>query len=242
MIWKLFVAIVGTFFLAMIAFLAKGAEIPSTEFGRNTVTVAPTKAPTTAQDAFSEMKIEKIGNHTYYSETMFDLRGRTEEEREEVLSQMRKADKQLNRDIFVTGFNSEFGTENFRLFGLRMTNGIAEAKMSLNSGWDMEKDEVLWGSHRYGLIEFMPEVTIDPEGVMQAELLFEKVYNLAKDNEKYIFEHRRTEPISGTYMLKANEEGVVYYEFRINKYTTIEVNAKTGEVMNEYYWDGVYVD
>ena len=222
--------------------VAGNAELSSTNRGNTAAVATPTPSPTTVQNAFSEDKILKIGNHTYYSETMFALRGRTEEEREEVFAQMRKADKLLNCDIFVTGFNTEFGTADFRMFGLRMTNGIPEAKMSLSSGWDMENDKVLWGSHRYGLIEFMPEVTIDTEGIMPAEPLFEKVYGLAKANEKYIFEHRRTEPISGTYMLKADETGVVYYEFRINKYTTIEVNAKTGEVMNEYYWDGVYVD
>ena len=242
MIWKIWLAILGTFFLTLIAMVAGNAELSSTNRGNTVAVATPTPSPTTVQNAFSEDKILKIGNHTYYSETMFALRGRTEEEREEVFAQMRKADKLLNCDIFVTGFNTEFGTADFRMFGLRMTNGIPEAKMSLSSGWDMENDKVLWGSHRYGLIEFMPEVTIDTEGIMPAELLFEKVYGLAKANEKYIFEHRRTEPISGTYMLKADEAGVVYYEFRINKYTTIEVNAKTGEVMHEYYWDGVYED
>ena len=242
MIWKIFVAIVGTFLLTVVAMVAKGVELPATDPGRTTVTATPTPASTNAGNAFSETKLVKIGNHTYYAETMYAVRGTKGEQREFVLSQMKKADRTLDHDVYVTGFNTMYDSEDFRMFGLRMTNGVIEAEMSLNSGWDKSNDTVLWGTNHYGLMEYMPEVLINTDGIMPASLLFDKVYNLAKNNERLIFEHRHVEPISGTYMLMADEAGVIYYEFRINEYSYIEVNAKNGDVMKQYYWDAVYVD
>jgi hypothetical protein len=242
MIWKIFVAILGSFILSIVALVAKDVEIPTTDRDRTVVTVTPTAAPTTVQNAFTEMKFVKVGNHTYYPETMFALKVSKEEHMEMVISQMKNADRFLDVDVYVTGFNSMFDTEDFRMFGRRMTNGVVEEEMNLNSGWDKATDTVRWYSRPYGLTEYMPQVTIDTDGIMPASLLFEKVYTLAKEHEKSIFAHRRVEPIRGTYMLMADEAGVIYYEFTINRYSTIGVNAKTGEVIKQYYWDGVYVD
>lgn len=49
--------------------------------------------------------------------------------------------------------------------------------------------------------------------------------------------------ITGTYRLEydANKD-ILYYSFRINEYSEVCINAKTGDFTEQHFWDGVYVD
>ena len=38
----------------------------------------------------------------------------------------------------------------------------------------------------------------------------------------------------------ADGQGELYYEFTVNKYSTVMVDAKTGSVTETHYWNGVY--
>ena len=69
-----------------------------------------------------------------------------------------------------------------------------------------------------------------------------KAYALAKENEGKMFEHRKREPIRGSYMLKADIHGDPFYEFLINEHSMVRIRAKDGEVITAFFWDGVYVD
>jgi uncharacterized membrane protein YkoI len=37
-----------------------------------------------------------------------------------------------------------------------------------------------------------------------------------------------------------DSNGKLYYRFTVNKYSTVDVDAKTGEIISERYWDGIY--
>ena len=48
--------------------------------------------------------------------------------------------------------------------------------------------------------------------------------------------------IPATYILKFGILEGLYYEFTINEYSTIKVDAHNGQVITKNFWDGVYVD
>lgn len=244
MIIKLLAAIFSALVLALAGAVVDGkADFSNLRGGdREVVSESRIEAQTTAETAFSEVKLTKVGNHTYYPDTLFDSRYVSEENRKIVFAEMEKADKCLETDVYISGFNQEYMSEYFRLYGYRMTDGIVEPEFSLNTGRGSD-GTVSWGSHKYGLLSLLPDAGyVNGDGVRPASEFFAKVYDLAKEHEKQIFRHCKTEPIRGNYMLNADLQGNVFYEFTINAYTTIRVNARTGAVMEEYYWDGVYVD
>ncbi|MBO4627225.1 MAG: hypothetical protein J5645_04575 [Lachnospiraceae bacterium] len=192
--------------------------------------------------AFVETKIEKIGKHTYYPATLFDDRRIGEKDREYVLGQMRKGDANLTCDVYVNGFNSEYRKEGFHLFGYLLIDGVIEQDYSITSG-NMEDGSVTWGSHRYGLLERIPKVTLaGREKVRPASEFAGAVYELALKNKNTIFHFRKEEAIRGSYLLMADAAGRLYYEFTINEYSTVRVDAITGEVLREFFWDGVYTE
>ena len=190
--------------------------------------------------AFSEAKIEKIGKHTYYASTLFDEPNLSEENKAYVLEQMRKGDAELTLDVYVSGFNSAYGKDEFRLFGYRMTDGVVECDYSISTGMTAGGG-VVWGSHRYGLLERIPEVAFaGREKVRPASEFTDAVYALAKANESTIFRYTEKAAIRGEYVLTADAEGRLFYEFTINRNSTVRVDAITGEVLQQRFWDGVY--
>ena len=74
--------------------------------------------------------------------------------------------------------------------------------------------------------------------------LFDKVMDLAEINrDKMFFDKNDQTEITGTYRLEydANKD-ILYYSFRINEYSEVCINAKTGDFTEQHFWDGVYVD
>ena len=79
-------------------------------------------------------------------------------------------------------------------------------------------------------------ISVDPEKI------FPKVAELACKN-KYSMMMNRGNLIYGTYVLKFNDtQNYLYYEFTLNTYTTIKVNAKNGKIDYSEFKDGYPVD
>ena len=74
-------------------------------------------------------------------------------------------------------------------------------------------------------------------GLIPAEDVFEKVYERASQSDKV---RQSADEITGTYLLAVDSTGTLYYRFTINRYSTVDVDAKTGEIIFERYWNGIY--
>ena len=230
MFWKMLVMIISAILVAsLLTYAISIAEMKKSERG-------------SAENAvFTEVKMVKVGNHTYYPDTLFDLRRPKIEDKEWIIEFMKKADRDLTYDVYVTGFNSMYATDEFRMFGLKMEQGVVEPDISLNTGI-LPDGSVIWGSSRYGIEENFPEIPIDLTAVRPADRYFDAVYALAEEHKDEMFAIRGEEPISGTYMLKVKHTGEIYYEFVINEFSYVNVNAKTGEITLQHFWNGVYED
>ena len=207
------------------------------------VGVEPMTRGTTTKSPFVELKMEKLGNHTYYSESMFTNQNAIKNGRETVLEQMRIADANLEYDVYVTGFNSMYGTEDFRMYGLLITDGVPNNDFSITSGFNPETGKVDWVSHRYGLLSLIPAPKwVDRLDMIPVEEAFRTAMSLAEENKHTMFRLRKEEPIRGTWMVKCDAEGNVFFDFVINDFSSVWIDGKTGEVLRAYFWNGIYED
>lgn len=233
MVRKVILAFIGACIVSALLVLCLGIDHPE-RTGQNT----PTPTPTAAEAAFSEIEIVRVGKHTYYPNTLFDVRYLEEGEKEGALEFMKKADRNLTCDVFVNWYNS-YSTAGVRLQGMLMEQGVVKQELSLSTSI-LSDGTVLWDSPLHGLEDKLSEIPIDLTGVRPAKDFFQTVYELAEEHKSAMFALRDEEPIRGVYMLKAKQTGVIYYEFRINEFSYVEVNAKTGDIIHHSFWNGVY--
>ena len=74
------------------------------------------------------------------------------------------------------------------------------------------------------------------------EPCFETVEKLAEEHKNELLGYRES-GVYGTYLLCYDlTRDILVYEFRINDYSALSFDAKTGELVHEYYFDGVIVD
>ncbi len=76
--------------------------------------------------------------------------------------------------------------------------------------------------------------------VIKPEKIIPDVEMLAIQNS-YQMLMDRGNTIYGTYILKGNSySGQLYYEFTLNRYSYVKVDAKTGEILEYEFFNGYY--
>lgn len=192
---------------------------------------------TTAATAFSAVGVRKIGNHTYIPVDFYDLRSRDSSEEKIIEACLEEADKSLDRDIYVNGIGGAMTPGEYRLFAWACEQGAVLEDIRFCA---TRENTPLYTWYQNDLT--IPEPEIDTTGVIPASDVFDTVFDLCKQNEDTMFRNRNKEPIRGTYILKFGILEGLYYEFTINEYSTIKVDAHNGQVIMKNFWDGVYVD
>lgn len=193
-----------------------------------TVEKADSKAPS---GAFKEAELIKIGEHTYYPEDLFDHSDRDRDYKDHMISQLTEADKDLHDDIYVHGIGESEVKGEFRFFGLMMNDGVTYDCAQMTCWYDDEQGSVWSNDSKFRRADF------SKSGLIDAETAFGKVYENASKSDKV---KRVSSKVTGTYLLMCDSEGKLYYRFTVNTYSTVDVDAKTGEIFSERYWDGIY--
>lgn len=195
---------------------------------------------TTANTAFKPVVFVTSGSHSYYSDDMFDFRNVDSKTEKMVKKQFEKADKTLYEDIYITGFNTGLNSPNsvadLRLFGCLLLDGAIYEEFRVVA--DDDGSGIYWRD----VDNTVPIPQVDKTGLADPADFFDRVYKMATSHEKDILEPGSKKPITGTYVLMVNPAGELFYRFEICEYSYVDVNAKTGTIMHEYYWNGCYVD
>ena len=147
-----------------------------------------------------------------------------------------KADKSLNDDVYITGFNSLYSTKDFRLFGCLILDGVVYEDYRMCA--EDNGNGICWRA--VDPTKTVP--TFDLSGVAVPSEFYSFVYEKAEAHVNEIMMAGSNTPITGTYILMVDPSGELYYRFNICEYSHININAKTGHIMEEYYWNGVYID
>ncbi len=223
--------------LVLICTLALAMTACGEEEGRRRKRDTSKDSVTKSSVPFEQIKLDKIGNHTYIDETYFDRVYVDKSTKKEILKILKEADESIDFDIYFTGYGNSMADGSLRVNGYFCKEGAIVVDL-LYEAIEGRDGTYQW----YGLNDTPYRLNINSSDIIPVASVFDTVYNLAEDNKDKIFENTNEEPITGTYGLYYNEFDGLYYEFKINEYSCIKVNAYTGDVINEYYWDGVYVD
>lgn len=186
-----------------------------------------------APDAiFTETELVKIGEHTYYPADLFDGSDRNKKYKDHMISQLQQADKDLHDDIYVHGIGESEVKGEFRFFGKMMKDGVIWETADMTC-WYSEENGSAWNiDSKFRRADF------NKSGLIKAESVFDKVYETASDPKNV--KAMGTNKITGTYLLVADANGTLYYAFTICKHSVVCVDAKTGEIISERYWNGRY--
>ena len=209
----------------------------------NTDGSGPVATATTAESAEEEPDLfqndiaGKVGEHIYYSTYMFEYEDMTVSEKKELIEYLEEADKDLDEDIFVIGYKYIEFEKKLRVYARQYKDGVVVPEITYGTDLDKPGPNIVinWKSQP---VESIP----DKEGLIDPEDLFETVVKLAEEHKNELSGYRE-DGVYGTYLLCYDlTRDILVYEFRINDYSALSFDAKTGELVHEYYYDGVIVD
>ena len=185
-----------------------------------------------AAGMFKATELVLVGEHTYYPADLFDQNDRDRDYKDHMIEQLQEADKEIHDDIYVYGIGESEVRGEFRFFGKMMKDGVIFDTADMTCWYDEGA-----GSH-WEINSRFRRTDFSKIGLMDAEKVFNIVYENASKSEKALKVGKGQ--ISGTYDLVADADGRVLYRFTVNKYSTVDVDAKTGEIVSEHYWDGIF--
>lgn len=143
--------------------------------------------------------------------------------------------------VYISNFNykTNYDTAEEEMYfnGYRMVDGVIlnESSFTLIMGKDRLVNDLSFGK--------MPTFInrdIDLSNILNASEIIEKVELLFRENSDKIFNGFNTErKIAGEYYLEYDEEKL-YYVFLVNNGSYIKIDANNGEVIDTYYFNGMY--
>ena len=185
-----------------------------------------------AVKAFKEVKLIKVGEHTYYPDYLFESDDRDKKFKDYILSVLEKCDKDLHDNIFVYVIMEAETKDEFRFSAkIIMDDVILEEGEMMN--WYTPETGYVW-DYDYSKFRRCDFTKSDLVSIEEASTT---AYEDAKANSQKLYNGNK---ISGTYLLKADAQGNLYYEFTVNIYSLVTIDAKTGSIIKAHYWDGEY--
>ena len=194
---------------------------------------------TTPDTAFKEVRVEKVGNHIYIEENFCEKRMR-EDQKKEIMAALEEADKLIDEDMYVYGVSESFDKSGYSFNADRYVKGvdITDAKARCDC-----KDGVYTWKSSSGGTYTKQDIDIDTSKVIPAEDLYKKVFDLATKHKKemILFDEENFQ-IRGEYTLRYTEGRGLYYFFGIYDYSSVQVDAITGDIIEYYFFNGLYID
>lgn len=143
--------------------------------------------------------------------------------------------------IYISNFNykTNYNTDEEEMYfnGYRIVDGVIlnESFFTLIMGENAIVNDISFGN--------MPTFInrdINLSNIIDVSEVIEKVEQLFRKNSDSIFNSFDNErKIKGEYYLEYNE-GKLYYVFSVNNGSYIKIDANTGDVIDTYYFNGIY--
>lgn len=143
--------------------------------------------------------------------------------------------------VYISNFNykTNYNTAEEEMYfnGYRMVNGVIlnESSFTLIMGKDRLVNDL-----SFGKMSTFINRDIDLSNILNVSEIIEKVELLFRENSDKIFNSFDNErKIKGEYYLEY-DEGKLYYVFLANNGSYIKIEANNGEVIDTYYFNGMY--
>ena len=186
-------------------------------------------------DIFREDIAGSVGDHIVYSYNLFENRNYSDKQRKDMLAYLEQVDSTLTEDIYITGFTEMSVDGSYKFYARQCGNGAVVSDVYYWTDVDDPDPNIV-------IVEGSPVTVPDTSGVIPAKELFEKVENLAEANSSKLNDYD-SKGIYGEYLLTYDiARDLLVYDFEVNDYSNVILNAKTGELVEERYDDGVIMD
>ena len=187
------------------------------------------------KEVFREDIAGRIGKHIIYSYNVFEGRNLKKGEKEEVIEYLEKADAGLNEDVFITGWTRMSIDGSLRFNGLLSVNGAVVDGVYYTTDVDDPTPNLR-------IIDPFQTGDIDTSGVLDPKGLCPEIEKLAETHSNDLNDYS-TKGVYGSYMLEYDiTKNKLVYDFKINDYSHVCVDALTGDILEEYYDDGTIED
>ena len=187
-------------------------------------------------DPIEAEKMKHIGKHIYFEENMIDSRNLDRKEKNEILDYLEDLDETIDFDIYVTGFTKIREDNIIRVYARQYINGAVVDDVYYASDFIQTPNIVLAS-------DFHEVTSLDTSSVIAPDQVRGDVLTRANANLNKMNVSQSNPEINGTYKLQYSVfDGKLYYSFILNEYSEVKVDALTGAIYSEYYWDGIYED
>ncbi|MCR5119986.1 MAG: hypothetical protein K6B44_10280 [Lachnospiraceae bacterium] len=190
---------------------------------------------TTLYGSYTPWVTGKIGTHVYTTDNVIKNRKLSRDEKKEINECLEQADKELTEDILVVGWCRL--SENNRLMfnAYQYFDGVVVPDVTYRLTQD--------GSPCIKHTGDIPAIcSLDTAGMIDPEELFSTVDELALQHESELNMDRDKK----IYVIYHPEYDTfrdeLYYYFSINEYSRIRIDAKTGDILEEHYFNGEFID
>ena len=106
---------------------------------------------------------------------------------------------------------------------------IEDASFTLAIKNNKISEDIFFGNHIF------INTTIDTSNIINVNDAKQKAFDLAKENKEAF----RSMPVLGECYLVYDENDKLCYKVNMN-YSCVKINAITGEVVDSYFFDGIY--
>ena len=191
------------------------------------------------EEPFREDIAGRIGDHLVYSYNLFEGPGKkpTDAEKQDMIEYLEKVDRDLDVDLFITGHIIMSADGSHRFYAKQYVNGAVVEDVTFSTDYNDPKPNIVL------LEDSLPPVSdIDTSGLVDAATLIPEVIARAETHASELDGHEQ-KGVYGDYLLVYDAvNDVLAYEFRVNEYSCIRFDAKTGLVLEEKYWNGAICD
>ena len=194
---------------------------------------------TPKEEPFHEDIAGRIGDHLVYSYNLFEGPGKktTDAEKQDMIEYLEKVDRDLDVDLFITGHIIMSADGSHRFYAKQYVNGAVVEDVTFSTDYNDPKPNIVL------LEDSLPPVSdIDTSGLVDAASLIPEVIARAETHASELNDHNK-KGVYGDYLLTYDPvNDILAYDFRVNEYSSIVFDAKTGRVLEEKYWNGAISD
>lgn len=186
---------------------------------------------TLLQEEFRHDVAGKLGEHVYYSYNVIEGRNLSDDEMAEIMEYLRRIDPELTEDVFVKGFGKSNLTGRWHFYAEQYLNGAIIPSVRYVTDLDTSKPNLC-------LSIGTPLKELDTGWAIAAPALFPAVKELALAHKDELCDYDRN-GLNIDYVLIYNTlTDTLEYVFTINETSLISLDAITGQVIKEEYWNG----
>ena len=182
---------------------------------------------------------KKFGKHIYYQEGKFFTNEQYQGQNEAVRKCFEDKDSEETQDIYVYNYiadGRDGKVTDIQLYGRGYVNGIIVE----NKGYYAQYVSKV--KHFTRMYSVGRKHTPRRSSAVDPKKIFPKVAELACKNKHSMYMDQGNK-IYGTYLLKYNDSSdYLYYDFIINRYSSVRVNARTGEIDKSEFKNGTPED